>query len=44
MIMNKNVPFTWRVNYHNEVTPPEKVLEIAHEQARQYLQKNLRRR
>ena len=24
--------------------PPEKVLEIAHEDARQYLQKNLRRR
>ena len=22
--MNKNVPFIWRVNYRNEVTPPEK--------------------
>jgi hypothetical protein len=44
MTMNKNVPFIWRVNYRNEVTPPEKVLEIAHEEARQCLQKNLRRR
>ena len=44
MTMNKNVPFIWRVNYRNDVTPPERVLEIAHEQARQYLQKNLRRR
>ena len=26
--MNKNVPFIWRVNYRNEVTPPEKVLEV----------------
>ena len=25
--MNKNVPFIWRVNYRNDVTPPEKVLE-----------------
>ena len=30
--MNKNVPFIWRVNYRNDVTPREKVLEIAHEQ------------
>jgi len=42
MTMNKNVPFIWRVNYRNEVNPPKKVL--AHEEARQYLQKNLRRR
>jgi hypothetical protein len=40
--MNKHVPFIWRVNYRNEPRAPETVLEIAHEKARQILQKNLR--
>ena len=35
--MNENVPYTWRVNYQNNMASPEKVLEIAHEKARQYL-------
>ena len=39
---SKYVPFIWRVNYRNEITPPEKMLEIAHEKARQYLQRNFR--
>ncbi|MGB8045151.1 MAG: hypothetical protein WCF66_19565 [Pseudolabrys sp.] len=39
---SKNVPFIWRVNYRNEITPPEMMLEIAHEKARQYLQRNFR--
>jgi hypothetical protein len=39
---SKYVPFIWRVNYRNEITPPEKTLEIAHEKARQYLQRNFR--
>jgi hypothetical protein len=42
--MNKHVPFILRVNYRNEPRSPETALEIAHEQARQYLQKNLTRR
>ena len=39
---SKYVPFIWRVNYRNEITLPEKTLEIAHEKARQYLQRNFR--
>jgi len=39
---SKYVPFIWRVNYRNEITPPEKTLEITHEKARQYLQRNFR--
>jgi hypothetical protein len=35
--MNENVPYIWRVNYRNNMASPEKVLEIAHEKARQYL-------
>jgi hypothetical protein len=42
--MNKHVPYIWRVNYRNEPRSPEASLEIAHETARQYLQKNLRLR
>jgi hypothetical protein len=36
--MNENVPLIWRKNYRNEAASPEKVLEKAHEKARQYLQ------
>jgi hypothetical protein len=35
--MNENLPFLWRKYYRNEAASSEKVLEIAHEQARQYL-------
>jgi hypothetical protein len=35
--MNKNVPYIWQKNYRNEAASPEKVLEHAHETARQYL-------
>jgi hypothetical protein len=35
--MNENLPFIWRKYYRNEATTSEKVLETAHEQARQYL-------
>jgi hypothetical protein len=38
--MNKHVPFIWRVNYRNEPRDPETVQDIAHEKARQILQKN----
>lgn len=41
--VNKHLPFVWRVNYHHEAPPPEIVPEIAHEKARQILQKNLSR-
>jgi len=34
--MNENLPFVWRKNYHNEGGWHEKLLEIAHERARQY--------
>ena len=34
---DKNVPFVWRVNYCNDAVSPEKTLEIAHENAHQYL-------
>ena len=43
MTMNKHVPFIWRVNYRNEPRSPETVLENAHEKAKKYLQKYLRR-
>jgi hypothetical protein len=33
--MNENLPFVWRKNYHNE-GGWQKLLEIAHERARQY--------
>jgi len=33
----------WRVNYLHEAPPPKTVPEIAHETARQILQKNLSR-
>jgi hypothetical protein len=36
--MNETLPFIWRRYYRNEATSSEKVLlEVAHEQARQYL-------
>jgi hypothetical protein len=35
--MNENLPFLWRRYYRNEAISSEKVLEIAHEQARKYL-------
>jgi hypothetical protein len=39
---SRYVPFIWRVGYRNEITPPEKTLEIAHEKARQYLRGTFR--
>ena len=35
--MNENVLFIWQKNYRNDAASPEKVLENAHEKARQYL-------
>lgn len=35
--MNQDVPFVWRKNYHSEGGSHEKLLEIAHEKAREYL-------
>jgi hypothetical protein len=35
--MNENLPFIWRKYYRHEATSSVNVLEIAHEQARQYL-------
>ena len=35
--MKDDLPYIWRKNYRNEATSPEKVLENAHEKARQYL-------
>ena len=35
--MNDDLPFIWRKNYRDETIPSEKVLEKAHEKARQYL-------
>ena len=35
--MNENLPFLWRRYFRNEAISSEKVLEITHEQARQYL-------
>jgi len=43
MTMNKHVPFVWRVNYRNEPRSAETALEIAHEKAKEHLQKYLRR-
>ena len=40
--VNNHLPFVWRVNYLHEAPPPE-LPEIAHEKARQILQKNLSR-
>jgi hypothetical protein len=37
MQMNDDLPFIWRKNYRNEMASPERLLEIAHEKARQYL-------
>jgi len=42
--MNENLPFLWRKYYRNEATSSEKVLKIAHEQARQYLSRRHRGR
>lgn len=39
--VNKHLPFFWRVNYLHEAITPEIMPEIAHEKARQILQKNL---
>ena len=41
--VNKHLPFVWRVNYLHEERSPETVPAIAHEKARQILQKNLSR-
>ena len=35
--MNNHVPYIWRKNYCNNGPWPEKVLQTAHEKARQYL-------
>jgi hypothetical protein len=35
--MNNHVPYIWRKNYRNNGPWPEKVLQTAHEKARQYL-------
>ena len=40
--MNDHLPSVWRVNYLHEAPSPE-MPEIAHEKARQILQKNLSR-
>ena len=32
-----DVPYIWRVNYRNNLAQPEKVLEIAHRKAREFL-------
>ena len=37
MTMNENVPYIWRVNYRNNLAQPEKVLDIAHRKAREFL-------
>ena len=38
--VNNHLPFVWRVNYLHETPAPE-LSEIAHEKARQILQKNI---
>ena len=38
--VNKHLPFVWRVNYLHEPSP-KTVPAIAHEKAREILQKNL---
>jgi len=35
--MNDDLPFIWRKNYRNEMASPERLLEMAHEKASQYL-------
>ena len=40
--VNNHLPFVWRVNYLHEAPAPE-LPEIAHEKARQILQKNISR-
>ena len=40
--VNKHLPFVWRVNYLHEPSP-KTVPAIAHEKAREILQKNLSR-
>ena len=40
--VNNHLPFVWRVNYLHEA-PARELPEIAHEKARQILQKNLSR-
>jgi hypothetical protein len=40
--VSNHLPFVWRVNYLHEAPAPE-LPEIAHERARQILQKNLYR-
>jgi hypothetical protein len=35
--MNENVPYIWRKNYRNEAASPEKVLDVSHDKASQYL-------
>jgi len=35
--MNENVPFVWRKNYYDKSEWHVQLLEIAHEKARQYL-------
>jgi len=40
--MNKHLPYVWRVNYLHESPSSKMALEIAHEKARQILQKNFR--
>jgi len=35
--MYDDLPFIWRKNYRSEAVPSEKMLENAHEKARQYL-------
>ena len=37
MTMNENVPYIWRVNYRNNLAQPEKILEIAHRKAQEFL-------
>jgi tetratricopeptide (TPR) repeat protein len=39
MNTNENLPYIWRKNYQNNAASSEKVLEIAHEQAREYLRR-----
>jgi hypothetical protein len=41
--MSDNLPFIWRKYYRHEATSSEKVLEITHEQAREYLNRAIAR-
>ena len=38
--MNEHLPFVWRVNYLHEAPSPKQDPQIAHEKARQNLEKN----